>query len=55
MVQEVENDDLEISLENARALEPQAAIDSVVEIPKPTADPRAARINPVRDRHCGRG
>ena len=38
VVEEVENDDLEISLESARALEPQAAIDSVVEIPKPTAD-----------------
>jgi N utilization substance protein A len=38
VVEEVENDDLEISLKDARRFDPNAVIDSLVEIPKPTAE-----------------
>ena len=38
VVDEVEDADLEISLEDAHLLDPDAGIDSLVEIPKPTAE-----------------
>ncbi len=38
VVEDVENEDLEISLSDARKLDPNSGIDSVVEIPKPTAE-----------------
>jgi N utilization substance protein A len=38
VVENVENPDLEIGIEEARGLDPNAVIDSLVEIPKPTGD-----------------
>ncbi len=38
VVEEVENEDLEISLADGKKFDPNAVIDSLVEIPKPTAE-----------------
>jgi N utilization substance protein A len=38
VVEEVENEDLEISLADGKKYDPHAVIDSLVEIPKPTAE-----------------